>query len=205
MDITNLLKKRGLDIVLVGVVIGLFFFSGKKELSEEADKITNENIPVSNLDNNKLESNKNEIIQENKPSSTPFPMINSNTEKPAPIVNQRIPNQKPPSDVSNNVPTSFMTPNPNPYQELKDSFSQMGGGTITTEAIIERNTYFKKLSEQLQELQGEVSTDSTQKDNSSPNDLIRSDEFSNQNIPADSNLEDPELLDEIIDSMSLTQ
>jgi len=200
MDTINILKKRGLDIVLVGVVIGLFFFSGKKELSEEADKITNENIPVSNLENNK-----NEIIKESKPSSTPFAMINSNAEKPAPLVSQRIPNQKPPSDISNNVPTTFMTPNPNPYQELKDSFSQMGGGTITTEAIIERNTYFKKLSEQLQELQGEVSTDSTQKDNSSPNDLIRSDEFSNQNIPADSNLEDPELLDEIFDSMSLTQ
>jgi hypothetical protein len=178
MNILLLLKKRFLDIILIVVVFGLFFLSGsEKELPEKL------NAP--------LPAAKEE--PEIKPVSTPFTIQSDDRNKPV-SPSLPIPSPSPyapmpsPSNITSEIPH-------NPYQELKNSFEQIEGGTVSTEAIIERNTYFRKLSEQLKDLQGEVSTDSTSKEVLIPDTDL---EDTDLPMPPEELLDDPELLDELM-------
>jgi hypothetical protein len=196
MNFSELLKKRGLDILLVVVVFTLFFISGSKESEENPE---DHDVPVIDTASS-LPSATQHTLQDTPAPNTRSPGIPQTKDimPPSALTTQQRPSQLPP-------PATDFTPHPNPYQELRDSFKQVEGGAVTTEAIIERNTYFKKLSEQLRDLQGEVSTEST---GSKPdaNEVILSDDFPNQNDPARDVLEeDPEILDEILDEMELLQ
>ncbi len=110
----------------------------------------------------------------------PLPLQNENNSQETPIANFRQKNLAVPLSVQDskrplpNTDTST-PPTPqsaNPYailmnrgnqnqgnSDIKNSLSNLKGQAPSTEALIERNTYFKKLSEQLKDLQGNVSTD----------------------------------------------
>ncbi len=200
MNIKEFVKKRALDIVLLVIVCTLFFISGKKETSAPVSPIS----PVSTVLDEKIsEPTSDGHISE--PARSP----QSLSQKPLPLPTPQFGNSPlPQADQEGSpqrAPVVHMTPNPNPYQGLKDSFKQAEGGAITTEAIIERNTYFRKLSEQLRDLQGEVSSESTTPP-SNTNEVILSDEFPDQqNTGAAPLADDPEMFDEILDEMELIQ
>jgi hypothetical protein len=197
MNFTGILKKRSVDIVLVVTVFTVFFMSSNNQVASP-EKGSDTMEPVVESVPAGLESTVMPV-NESAPPAMPSP-----DSTPSPVRNMQIPSG------NNTTPeaAAYSTPHPNPYQELRDSFKQVEGGAVSTEAIIERNTYFKKLSEQLRDLQGEVSTDSSGTATGT-NEVILSDDFPNRNSTENDNidtlLEDPELLDEILDEMELLQ
>jgi len=140
------IKKRFIDICLVIVVFGVFIMSGKDpqpdttipepELVDPATTVTQAISPPLPAQTNNIAAPVNNYLIPNKPTS-PIP-LSTNT--------QVLPHQGTPK---------------NQAPDLKNTFKMLEGGTVSTEAIIERNTYFKKLSEQMRNLQGQVDSDSS--------------------------------------------
>lgn len=155
--ITNVIKKHLGDILLTIGVFAVFFLTG-----------TSKNKPVS------FEPESSSISEQSSPSTNTEvgTLKNENQAGPAPII--PIAPRVPPTEQSNIAANPVQAPpsqTNNPYAALMNRQGANNNGTIqnslnnlkgeapSTEALIERNTYFKKLSDQLKDLQGSVNTD----------------------------------------------
>lgn len=174
MKIIEFLRTRALDVVLVLIVFTLFFVSGTKPPESTT------NLPLVNTEPPPIQVDQvSSVDQTSVPAVIPTPGR-------AIIETPPLPPQAPQGQIA---PIPMITPNPNPYKSLQESFKQVEGGSISTEAIIERNTYFRKLSEQLRDMQGEVSTESNSLNNPT-NNVNSNDANSHEVILPDSN-DDP--------------
>ncbi|HMO17772.1 MAG TPA: hypothetical protein PKA63_07140 [Oligoflexia bacterium] len=180
----TILKTRSLDIALVLVVFAVFFLSGKNSnISEQEVLPPTELTPFS----------------QNSVSNPSVPEI----PKSPPANNQQIPQFQ--NNLDNTTPYEEFIKTPSPAS-LQDSFKSMEGGSISTEAIIERNAYFRKLSEQLKDLQGDVSTESTGREYELPANQTNQDpgEINSNNFPLISDPLEPSdmSLDQFEDGMN---
>lgn len=179
------IKKRFIDICLVTAVVGVFFMSGqdpKPEAKIPSPELVEPATTITQAPSSAVPAQYDNIAAPGKPTS---PLAPSNNTQVLP--HQGVPQNQAP--------------------DLQNTFKMMEGGTVSTEAIIERNTYFKKLSEQMRNLQGQVDTDSSGKkdllaeseqgiNNPELGDPLESDEFFG---------EDEEVMNEIYEELKLIE
>lgn len=151
----DLLKKHAVDYILFLGVIAVFFLSGTSKPK----------LPKPSTDTETIASDTNSQVTNNEPSNSNPP---TNIESP--------PNVPPPNEIKQapaNINPDLPAQSANPYAALmnrnitpenkndniQNSLKNLKGEAPSTEALIERNAYFKKLSDQLKDLQGNVSTD----------------------------------------------
>lgn len=147
----DIIKKNLTDILLFIGVFVVFFYSGAKK--NEPRKLDLTKIITSTEDNSIS--------------------ITDNSQPIAPTLNNPLPPLPPIANPGavNNIPNNSLPQANNPYailmnkssgkqsDNIKDSLGDLRGQAPSSEAIIERNSYFKKLSEQLKDLQGSVNSE----------------------------------------------
>jgi len=145
------LKKHIGDILVFCGVIAVFFLTGapKKKSND-----SNLSIPIAIEQNNQAPLNL-------PTESNSLPQASTNIQDP---IAQTLPLKQ-----NNNSQTEQPPTNPyavlmnreaqNQGDSIQNSLKELKGQAPSTEALIERNTYFKKLSEQLKDLQGNVNSE----------------------------------------------
>ena len=198
-DLKKFLKKRFSDIILVIAVLLVFFLTGNNNTSVKPptpSSITSSDStnPASTNSETLKDSESSTLTTtnsapENNPSSQPLPVNQNsvavdniqqqNTNQPMPV-NKMFPNPIQPID------------QPQGNNALGESLKNLKSNQATTEDIVNRNAYFQKLTEQLNQLQGSTSTDSEGTNNNQNNQAQEPTEDDEESVQIDAD-EEPEV------------
>ncbi len=149
MKITN---KHIINSIIATIILAALVYI----TSEESQEVSTINPPAEIAKiNTPTAANKDITVPAEKIIEPAIPVVNTNTP---PAIN---------TESSSGFEQSMQQNKSS--QNLNESLNQIQGETVTTEAIIERNAYFKKLSDQMKELQGAVSTESNENSNQAAN------------------------------------
>ena len=178
--IANVIKKHLGDILLTIGVFAVFFLTGtSKNKPISFDPEPSSDSELSNLTTNSQVENK----------TSPSPIIPGAPTLPATNQNNIGTNsaEAPPSQANNPYAALMNRNGANNNDSIQNSLNNLKGEAPSTEALIERNTYFKKLSDQLKDLQGSVNTDEegSKDSENSPSAENSNDETSNEEEEAD--------------------
>ena len=159
----SLLKKRFADLILIVAVIAVFFLTGKKTTHEiettKPENVSQIESPVVNVQVNLPAGGEvpNPIQPDSKFTQNPN-IPNAQTPQPeSKTSDQENRNFQNPSNPQMN-PNHNIFPSSSP-NNLGDSLKNLKGKSASTEDIVNRNAYFQKLSKQLNELQGDASSE----------------------------------------------
>lgn len=154
------IKKHFWDILIFLGVFAVFFLTGISKKSANDSSLI-----IENTTGGKLEMSEEPLVSSNVSNPPIEPIANTATLPTNLVSPPKVPIDNPVIDnaqATNPYAVLMNRGNQNPNQEnpsIQKSLNNLKGEAPSTEALIERNSYFKKLSEQLKDLQGNVNTD----------------------------------------------